>query len=133
MRVPQHLVDRRREELRGLIRRDGFLPVAEIDKILQGERVDANRQKITYDRELDKLPNGTFFEFEGDALMVWENHLLRWSFDGYLPHRTLPRDKQVIIYCANGNRSAFAADTLQQMGYDDVASLAGGFREAYRR
>jgi len=28
MRVPQHLVDRRREELRGLIRRDGFLPVA---------------------------------------------------------------------------------------------------------
>lgn len=30
MRVPQHLVDRRREELRGLIRRDGFLPVAEI-------------------------------------------------------------------------------------------------------
>lgn len=30
MRVPQHLVDRRREELRRLIRRDGFLPVAEI-------------------------------------------------------------------------------------------------------
>jgi DeoR/GlpR family transcriptional regulator of sugar metabolism len=30
MRVPQHLVDQRREELRSLIRRDGFLPVAEM-------------------------------------------------------------------------------------------------------
>lgn len=30
MRVPQHIVDRRREELRGLIRTDGFLPVAAI-------------------------------------------------------------------------------------------------------
>ncbi|MBL9213973.1 MAG: DeoR/GlpR transcriptional regulator [Opitutaceae bacterium] len=30
MRVPQHLVDRRRERLRSLIRHDGFLPVAEI-------------------------------------------------------------------------------------------------------
>jgi len=30
MRVPRHLVDHRREQLRGLIRRDGFLPVTQI-------------------------------------------------------------------------------------------------------
>jgi rhodanese-related sulfurtransferase len=40
----------------------------------------------------------------------------------------VPRDADVIIYCASGNRSALAADTMQQMGYDKVASLAGGFR-----
>jgi len=40
----------------------------------------------------------------------------------------IPRDRKVIIYCASGNRSALAAETLQQMGYGDVASLAGGFR-----
>ncbi len=40
----------------------------------------------------------------------------------------IPRDRKVIIYCASGNRSALAAETLQQMGYTDVASLAGGFR-----
>lgn len=40
----------------------------------------------------------------------------------------VPRDRRVIIYCASGNRSALAADTLQQMGYTNVASLAGGFR-----
>jgi rhodanese-related sulfurtransferase len=38
------------------------------------------------------------------------------------------RDASVVIYCASGNRSAFAADTLQQMGYRDVASMSGGFR-----
>lgn len=40
----------------------------------------------------------------------------------------IPRDARVIVYCASGNRSVFAADTLQQMGYDKVASMAGGFR-----
>jgi rhodanese-related sulfurtransferase len=40
----------------------------------------------------------------------------------------VPRDTKVIIYCASGNRSALAADTMQQMGYHDVASMAGGFR-----
>lgn len=38
------------------------------------------------------------------------------------------RERRIIIYCASGNRSALGADTLQQMGYTNVASLAGGFR-----
>ena len=38
----------------------------------------------------------------------------------------VPRDKHIVIYCQSGNRSAFAADTLQQMGYDDVASMSRG-------
>src|SRR5262245_16787762 len=37
------------------------------------------------------------------------------------------RDSRVIIYCANANRSAFAADTLQQMGYANVSSMAPGW------
>jgi rhodanese-related sulfurtransferase len=40
----------------------------------------------------------------------------------------LPRDAHVIVYCANGNRSVFAADLLQQMGYQHVASMSGGIR-----
>jgi rhodanese-related sulfurtransferase len=39
----------------------------------------------------------------------------------------VPRDAHVVIYCASGNRSALAADTLQQMGYGNVSSLAGGW------
>jgi rhodanese-related sulfurtransferase len=40
---------------------------------------------------------------------------------------TIPRDKKIIVYCARGNRSALAADTMQQMGYEDVASMSQGF------
>ena len=40
----------------------------------------------------------------------------------------IPRDSKVVIYCASGNRSALAAETMQQMGYSDVASMAGGIR-----
>jgi len=40
----------------------------------------------------------------------------------------IPRDAHVVVYCASGNRSAFAAKTMAEMGYSDVASMAGGFR-----
>ena len=40
----------------------------------------------------------------------------------------IPRDARVVIYCASGNRSAFVADVMQQMGYADVASMARGIR-----
>lgn len=37
------------------------------------------------------------------------------------------RDAPLVLYCAGGTRSLFAADTLRRMGYSRVASLAGGF------
>ena len=36
--------------------------------------------------------------------------------------------RPVILYCAGGIRSLFAAQTLQDMGYADVASMSGGFQ-----
>jgi rhodanese-related sulfurtransferase len=40
----------------------------------------------------------------------------------------VPREAHVIIYCATGNRSVFAADRLREMGYSNVASMSGGIR-----
>jgi molybdopterin/thiamine biosynthesis adenylyltransferase len=37
--------------------------------------------------------------------------------------------RPVVIYCSAGNRSAFAAKTLAELGYEDVVSLAGGFTD----
>ena len=34
----------------------------------------------------------------------------------------------MLLYCASGGRSALAADTLQGMGYGNVAHLDGGFK-----
>jgi len=35
----------------------------------------------------------------------------------------------IILYCGGGFRSALAADNLQEMGYTNVASMDGGWRE----
>jgi sulfur-carrier protein adenylyltransferase/sulfurtransferase len=48
---------------------------------------------------------------------------LEFQVEGKLPDKAAP----VIAYCAAGVRSAFAARTLGQLGYRDVASMAGGF------
>ncbi len=48
---------------------------------------------------------------------------LESRIEGIVPDRTT----QVILYCASGNRSAYAARTLQQeMGYAHVRSMTGG-------
>jgi molybdopterin/thiamine biosynthesis adenylyltransferase/rhodanese-related sulfurtransferase len=39
------------------------------------------------------------------------------------------RDSQVILYCAGGVRSLFAAQALEQLGYTNVASMSGGFQQ----
>ncbi len=43
--------------------------------------------------------------------------------EGRLSDKSMP----VVVYCAGGTRSAFAAKSLQELGYTDVVSMAGGF------
>jgi molybdopterin/thiamine biosynthesis adenylyltransferase/rhodanese-related sulfurtransferase len=44
--------------------------------------------------------------------------------------RVVPdKSQRILVYCAAGNRSAFAAKTLEDMGYENVASLSGGFTD----
>jgi molybdopterin/thiamine biosynthesis adenylyltransferase/rhodanese-related sulfurtransferase len=46
------------------------------------------------------------------------------QIEAAVPDRSTP----VILYCAAGVRSLFAAETLQELGYGDVASMSGGFQ-----
>ncbi|HJP85030.1 MAG TPA: rhodanese-like domain-containing protein [Gemmatimonadaceae bacterium] len=39
------------------------------------------------------------------------------------------KNAELILYCGGGFRSALSADNLQRMGYSNVASMAGGWRE----
>jgi len=50
---------------------------------------------------------------------------LEFSVEGRLPDKGAP----IAVYCAGGTRSAFAAKTLQDLGYTDVVSVAGGFNK----
>jgi rhodanese-related sulfurtransferase len=54
-------------------------------------------------------------------------HIPRGMMESAIEQR-VPRDQEVVIYCASGNRSALAADVLQQMGYEKVSSMRGGIR-----
>lgn len=55
-------------------------------------------------------------------------HIPRGQLEGRV-ESVVDRDKRVVVYCAGGSRSALAADTLKQMGYDRAESLRGGFGE----
>lgn len=37
-------------------------------------------------------------------------------------------DTEIVLYCGGGYRSALSAESLQKMGYQNVKSMAGGFR-----
>jgi len=50
---------------------------------------------------------------------------LESRIEGVVADKTTP----VVLYCASGNRSAFAAKTLAELGYDSPHSLVGGFTD----
>ncbi len=56
--------------------------------------------------------------------------MLEFYADPTLPYYRpeFDKNKKLILHCASGGRSALAALTLKQMGYDNVAHLDGGFK-----
>lgn len=69
-------------------------------------------------RERDEFVQG----YIAGALFIPRGYL-EWQVEQYQPDRSVP----MVIYCAGGVRSAFAARNLREMGYADVSSLIGGF------
>ncbi|MGH9038239.1 MAG: molybdopterin-synthase adenylyltransferase MoeB [Acidimicrobiia bacterium] len=54
-------------------------------------------------------------------------HIPRGFLESQVESKVPDRSARVIVYCAGGSRSAFAARTLGDLGYTDVVSLSGGF------
>jgi len=54
-------------------------------------------------------------------------HIPRGTLETSVEGRIPDKSSHVIVYCAAGTRSAFAAKTMQELGYTDVASVIGGF------
>jgi len=69
-------------------------------------------------RELDEFEQGTI----PGAVFIPRGHL-----ESQVENKVPEHDRPVVVYCAGGTRSAFAAKTLQELGYHDVVSMAGGF------
>jgi molybdopterin/thiamine biosynthesis adenylyltransferase/rhodanese-related sulfurtransferase len=56
-------------------------------------------------------------------------HIPRGHLEAQIEGRVPDHDAPIVVYCAGGTRSAFAADTLSQLGYTNVVSMAGGFNK----
>jgi molybdopterin/thiamine biosynthesis adenylyltransferase len=71
-------------------------------------------------READEFEQGAV----PGSVFIPRGHL-ESQVEGRLADKSAP----VIVMCAGGVRSAFAARTLQDLGYSDVVSMAGGFNK----
>src|SRR5438094_8090573 len=56
-------------------------------------------------------------------------HIPRGNLESRIEQAAPDRSQPVVLYGSGGNRSAFAAKTLQELGYDEPVSLAGGFTD----
>ncbi len=55
-------------------------------------------------------------------------HVSRGMLELEIDELVPDQDAKIVAYCGGGSRSALAAQTLQTMGYENVYSLAGGWR-----
>ena len=91
------------------------------------------REITTAEAEAEMTAPGTIVldvrepdEYEQGAL-ARAVHLPRGNLESSIEGRIPDKAAHVLVMCAGGARSAFAADTMQQLGYTDVASIMGGF------
>src|SRR5437763_6561538 len=103
-----------REHLAATRREIREVTAAEAEQLLGAE----TRPVLIDVRERDEYEQG----FIPGAIHIARGNL-ESRIEANAPDRTAP----VIIYCESGNRSAYAAKTLTELGYTDVVSMAGGF------
>ena len=91
--------------------------ITEVDAVAAAELIDAGSLLVDV-REPDETSGGSV----SGALVI-----PRGQLELQVESKVADRGQSLVIMCAGGTRSALAAQTLQQMGYESVVSLAGGF------
>jgi molybdopterin/thiamine biosynthesis adenylyltransferase/rhodanese-related sulfurtransferase len=94
--------------------------ISEVDAVRGRELIEAGDSVIVDVREQDEWDEG---HIPGAV------HIPRGYLESRIERAAPDPSRQVILYCSAGNRSAFAAKTLEELGYEDVLSLTGGFTD----
>jgi molybdopterin/thiamine biosynthesis adenylyltransferase/rhodanese-related sulfurtransferase len=94
--------------------------ISEVDATRARELIDAGEPVVVDVREQDEWDEG---HIPGAV------HIPRGYLESRIERAAPDPSRQVVLYCSSGNRSAFAAKTLDDLGYQDVASLSGGFTD----
>ncbi|MFM7081233.1 MAG: molybdopterin-synthase adenylyltransferase MoeB [Actinomycetota bacterium] len=92
--------------------------ITEIDTAGAADRIASGGVAVLDVREPDEYEQGAL----ADVVHIPRGHL-----EAQVESRLVDKQTPVIVYCAGGVRSAFAAKTLQELGYASVVSMAGGF------
>ncbi|HEU0247914.1 MAG TPA: molybdopterin-synthase adenylyltransferase MoeB [Gaiellaceae bacterium] len=93
--------------------------IDEISTIEAHERLESSESPLFVDvREPDEWEEGHI----PGALYTGRGRLEQ-RIEGLVPDKSRP----LVVYCSGGSRSAFAAKTLVELGYENVVNLAGGF------
>ena len=73
-------------------------------------------------------------ELENEGRIENSNHIPRGMLEFWLDPQSpyfkegkLDLDKEMVLFCAGGLRSALAAKTLKEMGYEKVSHIDGGY------
>ena len=91
--------------------------IAEIDTTTAAERI-AGGSLVLDVREPDEYNEGA---------IPGAIHIPRGHLESQIEGRITDKDAPVVVYCAGGVRSAFAVQTMQELGYTGAASMDGGF------
>ena len=97
---------------------DAKSKIQEVDTQTAATQIEAGQVVVLDVREPD--------EFEQGALPNVV-HIARGHLEAQVETKIVDKSANVIVYCAGGVRSAFAAKTLQELGYTNVLSMAGGY------
>lgn len=84
-------------------------------------------------KRIDADPSVKLFDVREDnewlaGHAVRADHLGKGIIERDIEEKVPDKSTEVILYCGGGYRSALAADVLQQMGYTNVFSMAGGWK-----
>jgi molybdopterin/thiamine biosynthesis adenylyltransferase/rhodanese-related sulfurtransferase len=96
--------------------------ITEVDTATAAARLDA----VDDDATVLVLDVREPDEYEEGAL-PGAIHIPRGHLEAQVESRITDHDAEIIVYCAGGVRSAFAVDTMQQLGYQNAVSMDGGF------
>jgi sulfur-carrier protein adenylyltransferase/sulfurtransferase len=56
-------------------------------------------------------------------------HVPRGNLESRIENAAPDKTQPIVVYCAGGSRSVFATKTLEDLGYENVVSLAGGYTD----
>jgi molybdopterin/thiamine biosynthesis adenylyltransferase/rhodanese-related sulfurtransferase len=95
--------------------------IDEVDAVRARELLAADDPPLLVDiREIDEWTEGR---------IPGAIHIPRGNLESRIENAAPDKSQPIVLYCAQGNRTVFGTKTLEELGYENVVSLAGGYTD----